>query len=207
MTPEIDFYMGTARQRERLPTLLANVRTALACPIPTRVTIAMGGPYPELASALHAEERDRVRIIDDAPEGWLAGPATKYVLETLDWAPWWMWIGDDDVLLPWGLEHLYSYTKRVPSLSMVIGKALVVSKHDHLGDPSYMSVGDEIRFGRVTSIAALFKTKALLSMNPCINTEVQYQDLDLCERMAEGREYIFVPNHVVVLSCDLKEVS
>lgn len=200
MAPEIDFYMGSARQLERLPTLLANVRTALACPIPTRVTVAMGGPYPELRNALYAEERERVRLVEDAPDGFLAGPATKYVLETFDWAPWWMWIGDDDVLLPWGLEHLYAYTRRVPSLSMVIGKAVVVTKKEHLADPASMSIGDEIAFGEVTSISALIRTPDLLKLDPCINPQAQYQDLDLLERMAARYPFLHVPHHVVVLS-------
>src|SRR5574338_301489 len=197
--PQIDILIATAKERRRLPNLLANIRTALASDLETRVTLAMLGDYPELEDELSQAEKARIRMVKDAPLGSMGNAAALRCKEALDWGEWYYQIGDDDALLPWGLDHLYAATEGV---SVVIGQAIVVTKDTHL-DATAWKVGRKLAPGCVSGVCALMRFEDLERLpKPWYHVRSETADFELIAKMAGCYPYTVIANTVAVLSLE-----
>lgn len=210
---EIDILIPT--NRKRLWNMLFQIRAALASPIKTRVTIAMSKPWPELMAHLYPQEMTRIRVIEDAPDGtdgdpfhnaagYMGAPKIKWCLENLEWADWFYQLGDDDALLPWGLEHFWHARHGV---GVVIGQVLSVSRKEHLDFTPY-KVGRKVERLRVSCAGALINIPALRTFEkPWYNEFSGYADWEIIARIKSKFPVRVIRNTVHVLSlCEMDQL-
>lgn len=195
MRSYIDVLIPTAKQR--LNNLLFNIRGILLQELPTRITVASTGEYPELMDALSDIEKASIRLITDAPAGAWGNAASKYAMENLDWHDWFYSIGDDDAILPWGLKNLWDNKENV---SMVIGRALAVGKNGQKDLTEYR-IGSMLGQGRVSGVCALFNFRDIEKLGkPYWVAESPVSDWWLINRMANTYKYRIIPNTVCALA-------
>lgn len=202
MKPDIDLYIPTAKQIERLPSLLAQINAGLNSGLNARVTISMDGEYPELNRSLSDEQIKKIRFVQ-APQG---NPSItiEHCLENTEWADWLYIAGDDDAILPWGLKHLYEARECV---SMVLGQVLCVSREKHWDLSSY-KVGQVIVPCHISGANLLINTRSMEKLEkPWLINDPQ-SDYFLIKRMAENFKYTIIPSVVAVLClCELDNLG
>jgi hypothetical protein len=195
--PLIDVLIPTSRQPERLHNLVWQIRSAFNQGIPVRVTVAMGGEWPELMCQLSPEELASIRFVTNAPAGKCGNAAVQHCLETLEWLPWYYQTGDDDALLPWGLKHLYEARE---GNILVVGRALCVSKKAQTDLTSY-KVGHIIEWSKVSGLCALFKMEAIKACpQPWWNPESGCADFELIDQLSKMGGVKLIPNTITILA-------
>ncbi len=209
----VDVLMPT--NRKRLWNFLFQLRGALANALNIRVTVAMSGPWPELRAELSARELEKVRWVENAPDGttgdpfnnpngYMGAPKIRWCLENLDWANWMYQVCDDDALMPWGIEALFAATD---NMGVVIGQVLPVSRNEHLDFTPY-KIGRSIERCRVSCAGALINMRLLETLpKPWYNERSGYADWELIERMSTHFPSKIIKTVVHVLAlCELGEV-
>lgn len=135
---DLDVFIPTLKQRTN--GLVCQAHTIFNSNMKVRLTVSLPDEnYPEFMDKLTEEERKHVRFIPNIPQGSPAIPI-KHCLESAEWPDWVLVMSDDDIILPWGLQHLWEARKDV---SMVIGQTLGVSRKEHL-DFTAWKIGSDI---------------------------------------------------------------
>lgn len=188
---DIDVIMPT--NRKRLWNFLFQLRAALANDLHVRVTIAMSGPWDELRAELSPRELERIRWVNDAPDGatgdpfnnpagYMGSPKIRWCMENMEWADWFYVVCDDDALLPWALPALWAERA---DCAMVLGQVLPVSRIEHWDFTAYQ-IGRVIQRCRVSSASGIINMRFLETLpKPWYNERSGYADWELIERMAK----------------------
>lgn len=186
---DIEFLIAT--QKKRLEGLLCQIHIALNSGLNVRVTVGMDGEYPELMEKLPESYKDKIRFVKNVPQG-TPSISFGYLYENMDWDGWIYAVADDDIVLPWGLKHLWENREGV---SMVIGQTIGVSRDDHF-DFSGWKIGYEVVENHVST--AFINSKDLSKLpKPWIVNEPN-SDYLIIKRMADHFKYRVIPNVVHV---------
>lgn len=205
MTPDIDVLIPTAGKR--FHNCMFQINAVLSSNVDARVHVMTSKPWPEMRNVFDLD--DRVIFYENTPEGganngdvynpsgFLGLPKVSWALDHIELADWFCYFHDDDALLPWGLKYLMDAREDV---SMVVGRALGVSRSQHLDFTPYV-VGKTIDRCRVGNACAIYETESLQSLpRPWFFPEYIYADWELINRMARHFPYRTIPNTVQVLS-------
>jgi hypothetical protein len=189
-TFDVDVFIPTLKNRTA--NLICQIHTALNSDVKSRVTISIpDDDYPELMDQLTTQEKEKVRILKNVPQGEPSIPI-KYCLENYGWCDWIFNDADDDCLLPWGLKHLLEASQNV---SMVVGQIIGVSRDKHY-DFSSWKIGHSITQCHISKILFHFPSlvklpKPWLEINPV-------SDFIFAKRMADNFAYKIIPSVVSV---------
>lgn len=196
---DVMVFLPTAKQTERLSTLLTNIRTCLSI-LELRVlpVVLMTGKYPELESHLLPEELDKTLIIDNATPGKMGNAAQEWAIANLFEAEWAIGIGDDDLLLPWGIPNMW---RERDGYALVVGVSIPVTKNGQVLIASQPPIGERLKCGEISGVGMLYHLPSIRRLGPPLwDAQDETADFTLAKNIARNYPIHFVETSVSVLA-------
>lgn len=189
-TFDLDVFIPTRKQQ--LGNLVCQAQAVFNSGVNARLTVGIGDDqYQEFLDQFIPKHQNRIRIIPNVPQGGVS-ICVKHCMENIDWSEWVLSVSDDDIILPWGIDHLWEAREGV---AMVIGQTLGVSRENHL-DFTAWKIGVAVAPCHVsTAMINMEKLKTL--PKPWIVHDPLF-DFILIRRMADTFPYRITPSVVHV---------
>jgi len=182
-----------------LSTLLANIRICLSIlEVQVLPVVLMTGAYPELETHLSPEELKKTLIVDNATPGKMGNAAQEWAIANLFQAEWAIGIGDDDLLLPWGIPNMW---RERHGYALVVGVSIPVTKSGQLLIATQPPIGERLKCGEISGVGMLYHLPSVRSLAPPLwDAQDVTADYSLAKRIAKHFPVHFAETSVSILA-------